>query len=458
MSKKSTSTKAKEEADRQSRKEVLLARKQAQQTRQLRIALGIVGILILAVIVIAVVNEFVVAPNRSVAVVNDNEISLQDFQDRVVYERARRVVLLEDQLAAFGGDVGIIQQFANQVLVDLYPANAETFGETVLNQMVDEDLIAQAAGDRGITVSDADVEAEIGKSFNYYGGELPTPLPTATETVMPTPSLTPIPTAVITEVVPTATSFPTPTAGPTNTPLPTSTPVSADSFQQQLDELLQQYRDLGVSEGAYRASVRAQLYRQRLADALAEEENLSREAEHVNFYVLVFDNQEEADNVAGTLTSDNYLEVWNTIRSQQADPNAASTAFASELFRRTEDDLATSFSPEFATAVFDQEIDTPTPVIAVTGQDGTISYFIAIPSGKEMLPLTDAAYQTKKDELVSALITSLRGGNVIVQDFWRDRVPTKPALDDKFYATPTPVPEQPIVPEVATPASTVTAP
>ena len=172
----------------------------------------------------------------------------------------------------------------------------------------------------------------------------------------------------------------------------------------------------------------------------------------------MFDNQEEADNVAGTLTSDNYLEVWNTIRSQQADPNATSMAFASELFRRTEDDLATSFSPEFATAVFDQEIDTPTPVIAVTGQDGTISYFIAIPSGKEMLPLTDAAYQTKKDELVSALITSLRGGNVIVQDFWRDRVPTKPALDDKFYATPTPVPEQPIVPEVATPASTVTAP
>jgi len=456
MSKKSTTTRAREEEARQSRKEVLLARKQAEQTRQLRIALGVVGVLILAVIIIAVVNEFVVAPNRSVATVDNEEIGLQAFQDRVAYERARRVVLLEDQLAAFGGDVGIIQQFANQVLVDLYPANAETFGESVLNQMVDESLIQQAAEERGITVSDADVETEIGKSFNYFGGGLPTPLPTATETVVPTPSVTPIPTAVITEVVPTATSFPTPTAGPTNTPPPTATPVTAEAFQQQMDELLQQYRDLGVDEAAFRSSVRAELYRQRLADALAEEQELSREAEHVNFYVLVFDNQAEADDVASTLTSSNYLEVWNTIRSQQSNPDTTSTAFASELFRRTEDDLAANFNQEFATAVFDQPLDTPTPVIAVTGQDGAISYFIAIPSGKETLPLSDSAYQAKKDALVNELVTTLREGNVILLDFWRSRVPAKPALDDKFYATPTPAPDL-TQPEAATPVST-TAP
>lgn len=452
MSKKTT-TKAKEEEDRQSRKEVLLARKQAQQTRQLRIALGIVGGLILVVVAIAVINEFFIVPNRSVATVDNEQISLQAFQDRVVYERARRVVLLEDQLEAFGGDVGIIQQFANQVLVDLFPANADTFGESVLNQMVDEKLIQQAVEERGITVSDADVEAEIGQSFNFFDGGLPTPFPTATETVVPTPSVTPIPTAVITEVLPTATTFPTPTAGPTNTPLPTATPVTAEAFRQQLDELLQQYRDLGVDSAAYRAEVRAQLFRQRLADALAVENELSRDAEHVNFYVLVFDNQAEAEEVAGTLTPDNFLEVWNTIRSQQSNPEATSTAFASELFRRTEDDLASTFSPEFATAVFDQPLNTPTSVVAVTGQDGTISYFIAVPSGKEVLPLTESAYQAKKDELVSALVTTLRGGNVILQDVWRGRVPTKPALDDKFYATPTPAPEQ-VLPDLPTPAST----
>ena len=195
MSKKTTNSRAKEEELRQSRKEVLLARKQAQQTRQLRIALGLVGVLIVAVLAVAVINELFVAPNRSVATVNDDQISLKAFQEQVSFERARRVVLLEDQLAAFGGDVGIIQQFANQLLVDMYPTNAETFGETVLNQMVDDALIRQAALERDITVTDAELDAEIGRSFSYFDGGLPTPLPTATQTAVPTPSVTPIPTA-----------------------------------------------------------------------------------------------------------------------------------------------------------------------------------------------------------------------------------------------------------------------
>ncbi len=453
MSKKNTTTKAKEEELRQSRKEVLVARKQAQQTRQIRIALGIVGVLILVIIAVAVVNEFFVAPNRSVATVNDDTISLQTFQERVSFERARRVVLLEDQLEAFGGDVGIIQQFANQLLVDLYPANAETFGESILNQMVDETLIQQAAAERGITVSEADVDAEIGRSFNFYDGGLPTPLPTATETVVPTPSVTPIPTAVITEVLPTATSFPTPTTGPTSTPQPTATPVTAEAFQEQLGDLLQQYQDLNVDEASFRASVRGQLYRQRLAEVLATEQELSIDAEHANFYVLVFDNQAEADDLASTLTTDNYLELWNTIRSQSGSSESTSTAFATELFRRTQDDLATTFSEEFATAVFSQPLNTPTPVITVTAEDGTTSYFIAIVSGREVLPLSESAFEAKKDELVTELLTALRGGNVVLQNFWRDRVPLDPALDDKFFAsaTATPVIATPVI---ATPTTT----
>ncbi|MBK8986057.1 MAG: SurA N-terminal domain-containing protein [Chloroflexi bacterium] len=443
MSKKNTTIKAKEEELRQSRKEVLIARKQAQQTRQLRIALGFVGGLIAIVLLVAVINEFLIVPNRTVATVNNDTISLKTFQERVAYERARRVVLLEDQLAAFGGDVGIIQQFANQLLVDLYPTNAEAFGETVLNQMVDDYLIEQAAAERGITVSEAEVDAEIGRSFNFFDGGLPTPFPTATQTAVPTPSVTPIPTAVITEFLPTATAFPTPTLGPTSTPPPTATPVTAESFQQQLDELLQQYRALGIADSAYRAGVRSQLYRERLADALAVEQELSREADHINFYVLVFDNQAEADEVAAGLTADNFLGVWNSISSQQTNPDTTSTAFASELFRRTEDDLAQTFSPEFATAVFNQSLNTPTPVVQVIGQDGAASYFIAVPSGRERLPLAESTFDANAQELVTALLADLRESNVTLSDSWRGRVPLQPALDTKFFTPATPTPELP---------------
>lgn len=442
MSKKTTTSKAPEADLRQSRKEVLLARKQAQQTRQLRIAVGIVAAIIGLVLLVAIVNELIVAPNRSVATVGGQQITLREFQERVKFERARRIILLEDQLEAFGGDVGIIQQFASQLLVDLFPANAEVFAETILNQMADELLIQQQAAARGIVVTDAEVEAEIGRSFNFFDGGLPTPFPTSTPTVQPTPSLTPVGAAVITGTAPTATALPTATLGPTNTPFPTATAVSAESFQQQFSDLVAQYRALNASEAVLRQTVRVQLLGERLADALAVERELSREAPQANLYLLVFSDEAEAEEVSSSLTSANFLEVWNTIRSAPADQEIPSTAFATELFRRTEADLAANFSPAFATAVFTTPLNTPTPIIQVADQDGAINYFISVTSDVQTLPLTDSAFDALKQELVSNLLVSLRGDNVVLSDFWRGRAFDRPALDPIFFAQPTPAPSQ----------------
>jgi hypothetical protein len=444
MTKKTTKTKAPETDLRQSRKEVLLARKQAQQTRQIRIAMGVVAVLIGLVLLAALINELIVAPNRSVATVDGQEISLQEFQERVKFERARRIILLEEQLEAFGGDVGIIQQFASQLLVDLFPANAESFAESVLNQMADELLVEQAAAARGIGVTDADVDAEIGRSFNFFDGGLPTPFPTSTPTVQPTPSLTPVGTAVITETEATPTALPTATPGPTSTPFPTATAVSAESFQQQLNDLIAQYRALNTSEAMLRKTVQAQLLNERLADALAVERELAREAPHANFYLLVFSDPEEAEEVSESLTAENFLEVWNTIRSGSADPENASTAFATELFNRTEADLVANFNPALATAVFNTPLNTPTPIIQVVDQNGAINYFITVTSGIQTLPLTDSAYDALKQELVSSLLVELRAENVILRDFWRGRAFDRPALDPIFFAQPTPAPEQPL--------------
>jgi hypothetical protein len=423
---------------RQSRKEVLLARKQAEQTRQVRIAMGIVAGIIGIVLLIAIINELILTPNRSVATVGEQQITLKSFQERVKFERARRIILLEDQLEAFGGDVGIIQQFASQLLVDLFPANAEGFGEAILNQMVDELLILQAATARGITVSDADVAAEIGRSFNFFDGGLPTPFPTSTPTTQPTPSVTPLGALVMTDTVE---APPTPTLGPTNTPFPTATAVSPDSFQEQYSDLLNQYRALNISEASFRDSVRTLLLRQRLADALGVEAELDLEAPHTNFYLFVFSDEGEAEEVSGSLTPDNYLEVWNAIRSQSADAAQNSTAFATELFRRSEADIAANFSEQFATAVANTPLNTPTPVILVVDPNGGINYFIAVPSGRETLPLAESTLETQKAELLNALLTELRGEGVLLRDFWRTRVPTTPALDDKFFAPPTATPE-----------------
>ncbi|MCB0057855.1 MAG: SurA N-terminal domain-containing protein, partial [Caldilineaceae bacterium] len=197
-----------EVAGRQTRKEELRARKQQQQLRQVKIAVGIVLGLLVLVVLVGVITEFFIVPNRAVATVDGEPIALRDWQERVVFERAQRIIFLENQYEAFAGDVGIIQQFAGQTIVDLQ--SPEVLAQDVLDSMVDETVIRQEAEARGITVTDADVDARIAEQFNFFGGESPTPVPTGTATAVPTPSLTPIPTPVITDVVPTSTPFPTP--------------------------------------------------------------------------------------------------------------------------------------------------------------------------------------------------------------------------------------------------------
>ncbi len=446
MSKKKRQEETNNEESRRSRKEVLIAKKEAEQSRGIRIAVGLVAGLILLIIVVAFVNELIISPNREVASVNGEKISLKEFQDRVEYERIQRIIFLENQLEAFNGDVGIVQQFAGQYLTDLassnyVPDNPDAFGETVLDLMVDEALIAQAAGDRGITISDDELDEAIGADFGYYGGGLPTPLPTATETVEPTPSLTPIPTAVITEVLPTATSFPTPTNGPTSTPFPTSTPVSEEAYQTEFADFFADYQNFGVSQDRYREGIRARLLREQLMDVLAEEQELSTEAEHASFFVIVGTDEAEIEETVARINADGYLQVWNEIRSLPFDPESTSTLIAAELLQRTQADLADAFGEEIANAAFDVAVETPSDVVTAIGQDGTEQYFIIMVSGREMLELPESTLQTQKAEILAAYLEEMRDSSAEINNFWRGRVPSTPRLDEKFLTPPTPTPE-----------------
>lgn len=436
MAKKKEQT-SEEVSQRQSRKEILLARKQEQQMRRIRLGAYIVGGLLLLVLLVGLVNEFLIVPNRAVAVVNGEEISLSEWRDRVTYERAQRVVFLENQYNSFDGNVGIIQQFAGQTINDLL--DSEGLGQAVLNQMVDEVVIRQAAQERGISVSEADVDAYIGESFNYFNGESPTPFPTATATIMPTPSLTPIPTAVITEVVPTNTPFPTATIGPTSTPRPTATPVSAEAFQTELDDLVSQLTALGAKEAVYRSVAMAQLYRQRLADALAEEQDLPKEGEQVSLFVISTTVEEDAQELLAMVEADGYLPVWNTIRSGEAEIEAS----ASEILGRLQDDLAQELDDNIADEAFSLALNTPSGLLERDMGDETKTYYIIQVSGREVKPLSDSRYESNKLQALSSFIDTQLTGNLELTDMAAGRAPSIPVIDQKFLAAPTPQPADP---------------
>ncbi|MAT98191.1 MAG: hypothetical protein CL608_13685 [Anaerolineaceae bacterium] len=436
MAKKQESTT--NDGERRSRKEVLMARKRAEQTRQIRIGVAVVGGLLLLVFLAAAINELVIAPNRPVAIVSGEEISLKEWQDRVRFERAQRIILLENQLEAFQGNVGVVQQFAGQAINDLL--QAELLGQNTLNQMIDEAVIRQAAEARGITVTEEDVDAEIGATFNFFDGGLPTRVPTATPTVEPTPSVTPIPTAVITDIIPTNTPLPTVTLGPTSTPAPTATPVSAEAFQEEFEGLVAQFEDLDVSEEQYREIVRNQLYRERLIEALAEEDELAEEAQQVSFFVLQFETEEEANEAAAVMDSSDYLSVWNEIRSQPADPEAGSTAQASEVLWRTQDAVAASLGAEIAESAFALPVGEQSDVISRTVDAETSRYYLIQVTGREVRPLSASELQTRQQENLAAFIDAQLTGNLTLTEYDRGRTPTTPVLDPLFTTPPTATP------------------
>lgn len=428
------------ESQRQSRKEVLLARRQQEKSRQARIIVGIVIGVIALVLVVALVNEFIISPQQAVAVVRDDEITLSDWQDRVRYQRAQFIINIEDQFEAFG-DLATVQQF-NQQQIELL-LNGEELGRLVLEQMVDEEVLAQEAAARDITVSEAEVDEEIGRQYNYFGGELPTPQPTPTETIMPTPSLTPIPTEVITDLLPTNTPIPTPTAGPTSTPLPTATPVTQESFENDLDEFLNRLNDMGVSEDTFREAVRQQLLRQKMTEALAEEEELADEEEMVSLFVLSYGTETEAEQALSQIEEQGYLEVWNQVRSLPPDPEVERPPAATELLWRTHDQLAGAYTVEVADAVFDTETGDYTVILEVPGEteEQPSRFYIFSVSGREVRPLSAGVLDNVKNQLVNDLITTVRNtGDVDTTQLWRTRWPSNPRLDPDFLVQPTAAP------------------
>lgn len=429
-------TRPQEELDdlqRESRKEILRKRKEAEQTRRIRLAVGGVAGLLLLVFLFAIVNEIFIAPNRAVAVVNGEEISIRQFQERVEYERAQRVISLENQFEAFGGDVGIIQQFSSQTIIELQ--DSEALAEAVLNQMTEEILVRQEAEARGITVTEAELDAEIGSFFNYYDGGLPTPEPTATATVEPTPSITPIVSgeAEATEVPP------TPTVGATSTPAPTATAVSLESFEEQLGEVLADFDNLNVNDAVFREVVRLNLYADKLTQAVGEENNVPTEAMQASIFLLSFDTQEEADEALAMIQAGDFLTVWNTIRSAPAE--SESTATASELLWRTQDALANTFTEEFAEVAFTLPLDVPSAPLEQIIDLETSRFHVLQVSGREVRPLSEAVIENAKQTLLRNLIDEKAPASIEVFEIWRNYYPSQPVLDPKFLAPPTVTPD-----------------
>ena len=223
-------------------------REEQLQKWVIRGVIALVAILALLVAVTFAIEQLIV-PNQAVAVVNGVEISVQEFRQQYQLER-NRILLQLNQLQSSGLDT---QQLAQQEPYKTWFSEVnvpDQLGLRVINDIVDDRLLAQEAAARNISVDEAALRHSVEEYFGFDPTEVAligveptaTPEPTVTPTpfVSPTPSNTPEPTPT---PDPAATIAAT-ASEPTVTPQPTvvEPTLSADEVRQNFQQNEQDYR------------------------------------------------------------------------------------------------------------------------------------------------------------------------------------------------------------------------
>ena len=222
-----------------------------RQQRMLYYGMGGVAALVLLILGYVGVNEWVIKPAQAnaalqtvVATVNNTDIS------RAEYNKVRSFSLFNQiNTYVYYQNLGIntgqdLTTQITQLQAQLGTVGTDPVDQSTLESIADGVLMDQKAGDVGVKITDADVQAEAVKNFEPQ----PTPIPGPTDTVTPTPATIP-PTATSTPptpvptLTPTATHTRTPGPSPTQTTTPTvtNTPLPVPGAQLTATVQYQQF-------------------------------------------------------------------------------------------------------------------------------------------------------------------------------------------------------------------------
>ncbi len=378
----------------------------------------------LVIFIGALLNDQLLVPNQAVAKVNNETITVAEFKNRAKLERALLINELNSAIQLFQ-NFGYTSDQINQLVTNQTPYStwyselqvADQLGNSVLNTMVEDELVRQKADELGITVSDDEVDAKINGFFGYdptTTGVAPTatssPTVAPTALVSPTPSLTPAPTATAAETMtPTLTPFPSATPSPT----PGAT-ERADQFLTQRDSYFASIRSqTGLSNDVIRDYFRMQALREKVRNAVIADTD--RNAIFVDARHILVADEDTAQNVLTALQNG---ESFASL-AQSVSTDGSSTS-GGELGWQP----ASTYVSEFADAVRDADIG------AFIGPVQTqFGYHIIQVRARENREMSDTDLAQAQNTQFNTYLGDLRAAdttNVEIYDAWTDNVPTEP--------------------------------
>lgn len=411
-----------------------LQREQQQSRMVLYVFIGILSAVVLLLVYgFLDINYFQL--KRPVAKIGETKILVNEFEPRVRMQRQQLLVQFNQYTQyqqLFGMDVTAqLQQIQSQLDSPI------SVGQTVLDQLINEELIRQEAAKRGITASTEEVDTMMHDAFGFFPNGTPTSAPTATEVVQPeipaeaftVVTKTPLPTATLeatstpeiistVEATATATLEPTvvPTSGPTNTPAPTATPYTLEGFQSEFKNAQERVGKLGFQEDGYRKLFEVQILQEKLKAAIVADVPATAPQVWAR-HILVADEATALGIIERLKNGEDFAELAKTLST---DTGSAINGGELGWFG------SGAMVPEFETAAFALEKPGDFTLTPVQSQFG---FHIIQLIAKQDRPLTAEQYNAAKEKAFTDWLAAARTEyGVETFDIWKEHIPTEPSF------------------------------
>lgn len=419
-------------------------------------AAAIIGVIVILLIT-GVILEGFVRPSQPVAVVNGEEISTRDFQERVRLERyllVNQYVQNYNYLLQFGAQSQeLAAQFQSQMRLLEIQLDPTTIGRATLDQMIEEALIRQQAAEMGIVITEEQVSRAIEENFSYFPNGVPEPTITPTTgatstfsptqlalvTITPLASDTPDVTATSEEseatpegdaeatpaddadeeaVEPTATIVDLPTA----TIAPSPTPVSTEEFGEFLNEQLGLiYDDIKIDEQTLYDFFAAALYSEALFNIVTVD--VPAEQEQVWARHILVEDEETAGEVLELLAEG---EDWTNLAAEfSQDPSNAQSGGDLGWFDNS------TMVREFTQVAFNTNVGSISEVFQTS-----FGWHIIQVLGHENRPLSSQEHLQYRLEEYQVWLDALKAQSDITEmDYWAARTPDTPNIPPQISTT-----------------------
>ncbi len=401
-------------------------REEQLQRWVIRGILAVVGLLILLV-AIAFAFEQLIIPNQVVATVEGQGITVREFQQEYLLER-NRLLLQLDQIQNSGIDFQQLAQqepyasWINEVNVP------DQLGLRVLNDMVDDRLLAREASALDVSINDDAVRQAVEAYFGFdptavalIGVEpTATPEPTITPSpfVSPTPTSTPEPTATPDPEATAATEDDAAAEEPEVTAQPTvvEPTLSAEEVRENFVETERDYRSYFDREGVA-AETLDTLFERNALETLLAEALIPADAGllYADVRHILLDDEEQAlDAIAALKQGESFAAL---ARAVSTDPGSG--ARGGELGEA----YVGNYVPEFRQAIEEAEVG------ALVGPiESEFGFHILQVRSKEERSGEDQDSQRERarQQAVQQLKDTLREDHdeaVVIHDIWLNHIP-----------------------------------